>query len=308
MGPALRGAWARLTEHAHVRRPARLKPAAPTPATPHLLPLPSRRGVVYVVDAVDEVRRRLTSTGELPLTLLVVCDSGAVSTAIACAALVTAGIYDEPTEAATRIERACGGRGVTCRRAELLAVSELANSLSSGAKRRAKKAGKDDAKGAAMAAKGTTGPGTTADPISDAVPVLAAAAASDSEASSSEDDGGPLGELAREREREQRRLNYDRAVRQFGAPGSTPLHIVGAPRLGDGWTTVAPKPAAKPKAPIGVWASNAPKQGGAYSADGLTDKQRKNRRKAEKAKELSRQREEDQKTRLAAAGLSRGAR
>jgi hypothetical protein len=137
------------------------------------------------------------------------------------------------------------------------------------------------------------------------VPALAAVASEDD---SSGDDGGPIGEVAREREREQRRVLYERAVRQFGAPGSTPLHVVGAPQLGGGWTAVAAKPAAKPKPPGGVWGSNAPREGGAYSADGLTEKQRKNRRKAEKSKEMARQREEEQKARLVANGLTRGAR
>jgi len=129
-----------------------------------------------------------------------------------------------------------------------------------------------------------------------------------SEEDSSEDDGGPIGEVAREREREQRRITYERAVKHFGAPGSTPLHVVGAPQLGGGWTAVAARPAAKPKPPSGVWGSNAPREGGAYSADGLTEKQRKNRRKAEKGKEMAHQREEEQKARLIASGRTRGAR
>ena len=56
-------------------------------------PSPVRRGVVYVVDAVEEARRRIAATGDLPLTLLVTCETGAVACAIASAALSTAGIY-----------------------------------------------------------------------------------------------------------------------------------------------------------------------------------------------------------------------
>lgn len=257
---------------------------------------------MYIVDAADEVRRRLSMAAEVPLTLVVSCESGAVAAAIACAALATAGIH-EPAEAAARVGRACEGRGIACKQSEMLAVAELADSLSNGGKRRAKKAGKAASQG--PAAKAAAGPAPGSAPAADAAPASAPVA---SEEDSSEDDGGPIGEVAREREREQRRITYERAVKHFGAPGSTPLHVVGAPQLGGGWTAVAARPAAKPKPPSGVWGSNAPREGGAYSADGLTEKQRKNRRKAEKGKEMAHQREEEQKARLIASGRTRGAR
>lgn len=262
---------------------------------------------MYIVDAADEVRRCLSTSDEMPLTLLISCESGAVAAAIACAALATAGIY-EPGEAVARVGRACEGRGIACKQSEMLAVAELADSLSNGGKRRAKKAGKGAAQGqpAKAAAGGVAGSASAPD----AAPASAGAASEgdEEEEDSSGDDGGPIGEAKREREREQRRRQYEEAVKHFGAPGSTPLHVVGAPQLGGGWTAVTAKSAVKPKAPSGVWAANAPRDGGAYSADGLTEKQRKNRRKAEKGKEMARQREEEQKARLVANGLTRGAR
>lgn len=252
-------------------------------------------GQVYVVDAVDEVRRRMGGGGPKPLLLLAYCETGAVAAAVAAAYLATAGVC-EPAEAAARVARAAEGR-LACHLAELQAVAGLADSLAGGGKRRAKKGKAPPPSGKPPADK------PRAEALAGSGAAEAAAEELESSSESGEDGGGPLGEAAREREQEARRQNYMQAVRQYGAPGSTPLHVAGAPSLGGGWTTVtAPKPsasrAAQPAA--SAWSSGPP--------GGLSEKQRKNRRKAEKAKEASVAREEEQRQRLHAAGLSRGAR
>ena len=128
-------------------------------------------------------------------------------------------------------------------------------------------------------------------------PEQRACAGPSSEGSGSDNDE----EAILEAERAERRAHYQRAVQSHGLPGSLSSTSAAENRLG-GWTDVVSKPRLPPtKAPVptpSLAAASSAMPNQRSSGEVLTDKQRKNRRKAEKAKEESARREAERKERL----------
>ena len=231
-------------------------------------------GSVYILDAVDEVRRRLAApAGERPRSLLVHCESGAVASAVAAAVLALDG--QEVAAAAEAVRAKTQGR-LVCRVVEAQRVASLALELATGG--RGGKRGKGKA-GAAEASGGAAAPylgkGSPAAKSAPAAPPPKATPAPDEE---EEDDDSE--EDDSEGERQQIRANYARAVAEHGLPRPR-----AAPGSGDcgGWTTVTSAP--KPVSSMNYLAAGRAGEAKAKAAEALSDKQRKNRRKAEKAKE-----------------------
>jgi hypothetical protein len=92
-------------------------------------------GSVYILDAVDEIRRRLaTPRGTRPRALFVHCESGAVATAVAAAVLAVTGAAADPTAAAEAVRQKTQGRCV-CGAVDAERVAALALELATGGKR-----------------------------------------------------------------------------------------------------------------------------------------------------------------------------
>ena len=98
-------------------------------------------GSVYILDAVDEIRRRLAAPrGAQPRALFVHCESGAVATAVAAAVLAVTGAAADPAAAAEAVRHKSEGRCV-CRAPDAERVAALALELATGG-RRGNKGGK----------------------------------------------------------------------------------------------------------------------------------------------------------------------
>ena len=245
--------------------------------------LPSAR--VYSLDVVEELKRRLLAPCDKSRTVLLHCESGARACAIAAAFLAVAGPLDAAAATAA-VVGATKGRA-SCVDEQCVRCAELALT----------------ALGVRKKGKAATRPVSSARPAAPSTAPAAPAHVSGGEVEEEEEDDDDEEEAERVRaEQAARRATYMQAVARHGLPkpGAAPPVVTAS---GGGWATVG---AAKPKAPGGgvsyaqqvANAGNASllpasvqakvghgaAAGGAAAGDGLTKKQRENRRKAEKAK------------------------
>ena len=251
----------------------------------------------------------------LPVTLFLHCESGTVATAVAAGFLAVTG-EAEPAAAAERVRAATEGK-LVCRVAEAQRVAELALELKTAKGKRSGKAGKatagPSAKGGAVAPAIASGTPATVGKVGyadgDDDKGVAAAATTDigdEDDDDEEEDGGGGGSGGGgdddDGERAAIRANYARAVARHGLPGAR-----APPGSGDcgGWTTVA-VPLKRPAGATMSYSGAAKAANMAVKQEqALSDKQRKNRRKAEKAREEAAEREALMMERREAARVAR---
>lgn len=255
-------------------------------------------GSVYILDAVDEIRRRLaTPRGPRPRALFVHCESGAVATAVAAAVLAVTGAAADPTAAAEAVRQKTQGRCV-CGAVDAERVAALALELATGGKRGNKvgkggKAGGPAAAGVAAAFIGGGKPSAPAPKQQSFTRAATTATPSDDGSDDDDEDGND--------DRAQIRANYQAAVARHGLPGARAPP--GSSDMG-GWKTVtAPPP--RLAGGLSYLAAGKAAEAKAKAADALSDKQRKNRRKAEKAKGEAAERQREMDERREAARIAR---
>ena len=207
------------------------------------------------------------------------CETGALACAVAAAFVSALDRPTEPSAAAEHVSRTVAGR-LPCGVGECTRLAGLVRELSHG------KGGGKKGRAAAATATATDKPSSAAPPPANG---------------DDEDDDDSDDEAAAEAERAERWANYQRAVAQHGLPSAG---AATKPADGGGWSEVSYAPTVRQR-PAASYASTA-REAEARAvqaqreADGLSEKQRKNRRKAEKAKEESARREAEQKERLQA--------
>jgi uncharacterized membrane protein YgcG len=225
-----------------------------------------------------------TDDGSHAVRVLMHCETGAFAAAVATAFLTAVEEDLDGPVAAVRVSQEVAGQ-LPCHPAEGERLARLVVELTSHGKKSGGKV-KAEGKGAA----GKTNANAQPEPAARGKQQQQAQGGGDSSDDSEEEEAAEE-EARLQAERATRLANYQQAVNAYGLPGTRPASA--AAGGGGGWTQVVSAPAKPSRTAYGMDYATTARAAlpPASAADGLTDKQRKNRRKQEKAKEETARRE-----------------